>query len=270
MCKTSRYWKVSSPMIFLLCGILAPVVGCLGCATIPVQEERSEINLGDNLRLHRLQQDIWLHISEKDLPGYGPFPSNGLLIRSGRESLLIDTPWTESQTRRLFVWAEKQLKAPITAVIGTHAHDDRLGGLAEVHRRGVATFGLTLTAELAPKSGLEPPRFTFQDEMLLQLPSFALTAWYPGPGHSRDNIVVWIAEPGILFAGCLVKSLAANSLGFIGDADLNRWPATIEAVKNRFPGATLVIPGHGEPGGIELLDHTLELLRAQLTQDRQE
>jgi metallo-beta-lactamase class B VIM len=34
-------------------------------------------------------------------------------------------------------------------------------------------------------------------------------------------------------------------------------------VRERFGAAAIVVPGHGEPGGPELLDHTLELLAGQ-------
>lgn len=43
------------------------------------------------------------------------------------------------------------------------------------------------------------------------------------------------------------------------DANVKAWPTTIKNVKSTFPGATLIIPGHGDIGGQELLDYTIKL-----------
>lgn len=83
-------------------------------------------------------------------------------------------------------------------------------------------------------------------------------AFYPGPGHTSDNIVLKFRRA--LFAGCLIKALDAPDLGFIGDADVASWPASVRRVAARYPKVT-VIPGHGQ---IDLegasYQHTLDLL----------
>jgi len=43
------------------------------------------------------------------------------------------------------------------------------------------------------------------------------------------------------------------------DANINAWPLTIENIKRLFPQTKIVIPGHDEPGGKELLDYTFNL-----------
>ncbi|MDP4204044.1 MAG: CfiA family subclass B1 metallo-beta-lactamase, partial [Bacteroidota bacterium] len=74
------------------------------------------------------------------------------------------------------------------------------------------------------------------------------------------NIVVWIPSEKILFAGCMVKEMKANTKGNLSDADVKAWPSTIKKVMAKFPSARIVIPGHGEAGGFELLQHTLEVV----------
>ena len=63
----------------------------------------------------------------------------------------------------------------------------------------------------------------------------------------------------------MVKSLYSKTLGYTKEADLKNWPRTLRKIKTKYAQACLVIPGHGDPGGLELLDHTLELLKT-LTQ----
>jgi len=58
----------------------------------------------------------------------------------------------------------------------------------------------------------------------------------------------------------MVKSLTSKNLGNTADGDLIAYPKTIDKLIRKFPSATIVIPGHGEFGGIELIKHTKELL----------
>jgi metallo-beta-lactamase class B len=73
--------------------------------------------------------------------------------------------------------------------------------------------------------------------------------------------VAWLPRQKILFGGCLVKAAKDKSLGYIKDADLGEWPKTIVRVENEFQDATMIIPGHGDVGGKDLLLHTIELLQ---------
>jgi metallo-beta-lactamase class B len=72
---------------------------------------------------------------------------------------------------------------------------------------------------------------------------------------------VWLPGQAVLFGGCFMRARAATSLGFIGDADLAAWPRSLESTRAAFPAVRVIVPGHGQPGGPELFDHTLELLR---------
>ncbi len=54
----------------------------------------------------------------------------------------------------------------------------------------------------------------------------------------------------------------AAGLGNTADADPAEWPKTLENVLKSYPSAKIVIPGHGNPGGIDLIRHTLDLLTA--------
>ena len=54
----------------------------------------------------------------------------------------------------------------------------------------------------------------------------------------------------------MCKSLNSENLGNIADGDLSEYPKTIDKVINRFKSAKVVIPGHGQIGGLDLLLHT--------------
>lgn len=84
----------------------------------------------------------------------------------------------------------------------------------------------------------------------------AIEVFYPGPGHSSDNIVVWLPEHKFLFGGCFVKSLNSKSLGYTDDADIEKWPHSMQKLINNYPTVKRVLPGHGKIGNTELLTHT--------------
>ncbi len=222
---------------------------------------QEKIEPSKDVEVYTLAPGIWRHVTYKEMEGWGRVPANGLIVQDPMHAIMIDTPWTPEQTAVLLDWVEKNLKAKVEAVIVGHSHVDCLGGLPEIHRRGIKSIGLDKTRELALAAGVEAPRQTFTDEYKLKVGRRKLVLFYPGAGHTVDNIVTWIPDGKVLFGGCLVKAGDAKTLGNTTEADLAAWPATLAKVKSRFPEIRLIVPGHGDPGGPGLIEHTLELLK---------
>jgi glyoxylase-like metal-dependent hydrolase (beta-lactamase superfamily II) len=219
------------------------------------------VQLGDDLAVEPIADGVWLHTSYLEVEPWGRTPANGIVVVSGSEAALIDTPWTDEQTGRLMAWAAVHLDATVSTVVATHSHQDCAGGLGAAHRAGASTYGLMRTAELAAARGDVAPRVRFEERLDILLGERLLELRYVGPGHTEDTLVVWLPDVGLLFGGCLVRSANGTSLGYTAEADLVRWPATIETLQRRYGQARLIVAGHGRPGGNELLTHTLELLR---------
>ncbi len=237
------------------------VVACLAAGSPP-----PAIRLAGGLELERLEDDLWLYRASIEMDGH-PVGANGLVIGGPQGAIVIDTPWNDELTARLLDWAESSF-GPIAAVIATHFHADRLGGIAEVRRRGIPSYGHAETARLAVATELPPPGSSFEDELLLTTGDRTVELLFPGPGHSPDNSVVWLPRERLLFGGCLVKSAAAKGLGNLGDAVVDGWPASLERLLARYPDARIVVPGHGAAGGLEAVRHTLDLVRRHLSEGR--
>ncbi|MCK5059126.1 MAG: hypothetical protein KAT34_20930 [Candidatus Aminicenantes bacterium] len=58
----------------------------------------------------------------------------------------------------------------------------------------------------------------------------------------------------------MIRSANSKNLGYTKEADLENWPAAIRTLKEKYGEAKIVIPGHGKPGSLNLLGHTLKLL----------
>jgi len=206
----------------------------------------------------RLGPSAYLHRST-DAHGV---PSNGLVavVRGGL--LLIDTAWTEEQTEAILSWGDEVLALPWVGAVITHDHADRDGGLGALVRRKIPTAALDLTVAKLERRGLRGVTTLFTARAAAFADPRGFEAFYPGPGHASDNIVIAFPGAGILFGGCLIKSAEAKDLGFTGDADLASWPAAVGRVAEKYGQSTVVVPGHGPVDlGHAACPHTLDLLK---------
>lgn len=218
--------------------------------------------LGDDVLVTELAPGVWRHTSWSTHDGTR-VPANGLVLRDGDDIVLVDTAWGEEPTAVLLDWIEHALGKPVSRVVATHSHEDRVGAPSTLAARGIPLLVHPETAPLAAHRGVTTTQpltgFAGTDAVTLG----GIEIFHPGAAHAPDNVVVWIPRGRILFGGCAVKSADATELGFVGDADLGHWPDAIRAIRRRYPGASIVVPGHGEPGDAALIAHTLELLAAR-------
>jgi metallo-beta-lactamase class B len=234
---------------------------CLGgCRAHETKESQGDdIVVSEDVVLHLIAPDVWVHTSYAELPQYGRVPANGLLVVDGAEAMLIDLPWTDEQTAALFEWINAKCGARVTTVVPTHFHEDCMGGLREAHRRRAVSHALDRTCLAASRRQLPMPQNAFLEEIALTCGGTRVDVRYFGAGHTTDNVVAWLPRKKVLFAGCLVRSANATSLGNTEDVDLKAYPATLRKVRAAHPQAKIVVPGHGAWGGLELINHTLVL-----------
>ncbi|GJL91117.1 subclass B1 metallo-beta-lactamase [Hyphococcus sp.] len=217
--------------------------------------------------LEKIAGGVWIHKSYKDVPPWGPVLSQGLVVRTEGGVVLVDTAWTDEETETLLSLIERDLgETPDIAII-THAHEDKMGGMKALQEHGIGGRAHPLTNEDATARGLRKTMFSILDgrdrEMLLGAQDEqGVTVFYPGPGHTRDNIVVYYAPAKVLFGGCLIRPGGTDNLGNTADADIGHWAKAVRNVAAAFPDAEIVIPSHGPMGGRELLDHTIALAEA--------
>jgi metallo-beta-lactamase class B VIM len=218
-----------------------------------------EWRTGDLLLVTELAPGIWRHVSWREIDGQR-VPSNGLVVRDGDEIVIVDTAWGEEPTVALLDWVQAEIGKPVARVIATHSHEDRVGAPRTLAERGIPLLVHPKTAEIVAQRGVtttQPlPGFADADAVRVG----GLEVFYPGAAHTRDNVVVWIPSARVLVGGCAVKSADARDLGYVAEADLASWPGAMRKVRERYGEAAIVVPGHGEPGDLALLDHTVELV----------
>lgn len=221
-----------------------------------------EVYRSEAIVVTRISENAYVHTSYLQTNDFGLVPCNGLVVTGGQEAYVFDTPTDDPGSQELIQWIQSNLKLEIKGVLPTHFHNDCLGGLQEFQHKGIPSYASNHTIGLAKENNFILPQHGFSDSLELKVGGKTILAKYFGEGHTRDNVVVYFPNEDVLFGGCLIKELGANK-GFLGDANVNSWSNTVEAVKNRFPDAKIVVPGHGAFGNIDLLDYTINLFKTR-------
>jgi metallo-beta-lactamase class B len=215
------------------------------------------------IRVRPIADKVYVHTTYHTYPGNKDLvPANGLIISTTKGAILVDTGWDSDQTLQILRWVADSLHQRVRMAVITHAHEDRLGGIPALRANHIKVISSPVTTQRAMARQLDAPTAALKPYTLIKAGSTRLELFYPGPGHSPDNLVAWLPRQRVLFGGCLVKEMAAPTPGNVDDADLKKWPGAVRTVAVRYPKAAVVVPGHGAWGGLELLNHTLEILRA--------
>lgn len=191
----------------------------------------------------------------------GPYPSNSMYLVTPKGAVMFDTPWDSTQFQPLLDSIYARHRQRVVLCISTHFHKDRTAGLAFLQQQGIATWSSAMTLELCRQRHENQAAHTFTKDTTFNIGDYSFRTFYPGPGHTKDNIVIWLPEDKVLYGGCFVKSTEAPTIGFVGDGDLTAYPSSIMRLIKEFPHPTYIIPGHLGWTDNRSLEYTLKLVQ---------
>ena len=189
------------------------------------------------------------------------FISNAGFIVTSQGVVVIDALGSPELARRLVAEIAKVTRQRIHTVIVTHYHADHIYGLqvfkdlgARIVAHAAARDYLTSdTAQLrlqVSRQDLWPwidekTRLVAADEWLhgtqeLVIGSVRLVVQPVGPSHTAEDLVVYMPQKKVLFAGDLVFR---NRIPYVGQADSQHWMQAITHLQ-KFDTQWMV-PGHG-------------------------
>jgi metallo-beta-lactamase class B len=245
----------------------------LACAAAPAYAANGEPDflqlpvqgmerVGPTMWVKSLVPDVWITCCTFDAGGrFGWVPANGLVIAGEPGPTIVGAGCDREQGALLLQIAARVARAPAAQAIATHFHSDHTGGIEAMRAANVPVYAHPYSVGLAQAYGHPVPapvRGLEKGPVSLG----AIELFYPGAGHTRDNITVWHAESGVLFGGCLVRATTDNQIGSVSDADIGAYPASIARLIERYPQRRLTIPGHGSAAG-DALEWTRRLLVAR-------
>ena len=193
--------------------------------------------------------------------------NNAGFIRGKDGLILIDTCFTEKRTRAYLDAVRKVSPLPMKTLVNTHHHGDHTHGNYlvpeaaiighELCRQTVIDTGLQALHPLFPNVEwgdleLAPPFITFNDRMELftgESGDLRIELIFMGPAHTTNDIVAWLPERKLLFAGDLIFN---EGTPFVAMGSVS---GSLQALKRlRELGAETIIPGHGPVCGPEVMD----------------
>lgn len=229
-----------------------------GCNPPKGIEEMDGQYVSENLIIQKISDHIYMHTTFLNTESFGKVPCNGMVVFDDDQAVVFDTPTSNEVAEELIHWLKDSLKAEITGVIATHFHEDCLGGLQAFHNYNIPSYANHRTIMLAKERQLVLPQNSFEEFLELNVGNQQIHAGFFGEGHTKDNIIGYFPAEKIMFGGCLIKEMNAAK-GNLEDANLKDWSATVKKLKATYSQTAIVIPGHGELGGTELLDYTIKL-----------
>lgn len=239
-----------------------PVVGTLTLNTTFWSKEDSAVYKSDDLQIRKLSEHVYVHTSFLNTDTFGRVACNGMIVINGNEAVVFDTPADNRSSEELIKYLIGTLKTTVNALIPTHFHADCVGGLGAFNAHNIPAYASTQTIELLKKKGQTSIESIkgFDETLTLPIGDKKVYAEFFGEGHTKDNVIGYFPNDNALFGGCLIKEVGATK-GNLEDANVAAWPGTVSKLKQKYPQAKIVVPGHGKPGGTELLDYTIHLFQ---------
>ena len=189
------------------------------------------------------------------------FISNAGFVVTPAGVVVIDALGSPALAERLLAEIRKITPLPVTHVILTHYHADHIYGLQTFKAQGARiiaqrsgqeylnsdTARLRLEAskkDLAPWIN-EKTQLVSADQWIdgpteLTLGGMQFSLQPAGPSHTPEDLVVYLPQEKVLFAGDLVFR---NRIPFVGQADSGHWIESLQSLL-RFDAA-VIVPGHG-------------------------
>lgn len=216
---------------------------------------------GADLTITRLTGDFYIYTTYNVYKGER-IPANGMYLVTNEGVVLFDTPWDTAQFQPLLDSIALRHHQKVVICIPTHFHDDRTAGLTYYRQQGIKTYATVLTDELCKKHNKQRAEFLIAKDTSFKIGGYRFETYYPGQGHTADNIVVWFKKERILYGACLIKSIEDEDLGYLGDANKYAYAATVRNVQQKCQQPKYVIVGHGDWTDTRSLSHTLEMAKA--------
>lgn len=186
-----------------------------------------------------------------------------------RGVILVDTVFTVARARALASAVKDITSKPVQTVVNTHHHGDHTHGNSLFP--GAAILGHDRCRQAVIRSGLEvtgwfpgvdwgsievrAPFITFADALAVYCDSIKADLRFMGPAHTDNDIVMWVEELGLLFAGDLVFN---GGTPFVVMGSLSGLLRALRELAG-YDIRTLV-PGHGPVCGPEVIGDQIEYL----------
>ena len=212
------------------------------------------------LKISHLTGDFYIYTTYSTYEG-SQIPANGMYVLTNNGVVLFDTPWDTTQFQPLLDSIKLKHDKSVNLCFATHWHSDRTEGLDYYRQQGIKTYTTFLTDEWSKKNNKKRAEFLMTKDTLFNTGQYSFEVYYPGEGHTADNIIVWFGKEKILYGGCLIKGAEAENLGYLGDANVLEYEKTLKKVQKKCPNPKFIIVSHHNWKNPNSLKHSIKLAK---------
>jgi metallo-beta-lactamase class B len=213
-----------------------------------------------NLKITHLTGDFYVY-STYNVYENTRIPAHGLYFITNDGVVLFDTPWDTTQFQPLLDSIKIKHNKNVHLCIATHWHGDRTQGLEYYKQKGIKTYTTALTDEFSKKNNMKRAEFLMTKDTTFQTGKYHFEVYYPGGGHTQDNVIIWFEKEKILYGGCLIKGAEAKNLGYLGDANINEYEKTLKKVKKKCRNPKHILVSHHDWTNTNSLKNSINLAK---------
>ncbi len=210
------------------------------------------------LKISHLTGNFYIYTTYNEYEGT-LIPAHGMYLVTNSGIVLFDTPWDTTQFQPLLDSIKLKHNKKPTVCIATHWHSDRTEGLEYYKQQGIKTYTTSLTDELCKINNKKRAEYLIAKDTVFNIGQYSFETYYPGEGHTKDNIIIWFKKEKILYGGCLIKGADAEDLGYMGDANATEYVSTLKKVQKKCPDPKFIIISHSDWNNINSLKHSIRL-----------
>ena len=251
----------------IVTAIFASLLGCV--STVATAQPAS-------IQAVQLAQGVWFVQGNSALGSTGNrnFISNAGFFVTDEGVVVVDALGSPALAQELLREIHRVTPQALRYVVVTHYHADHIYGLQTLAQAGAKVIGHASAREylnsdtaqrrleasridLAPwidaNTRLVPAdQWLATQETRFRLGSMDFVVDHVGPAHTPEDVVVFVPQLGVLFAGDLFFQ---GRIPFVGQADSRLWIQALNRLMKYQP--KIVIPGHGPASTNPMVDITM-------------
>lgn len=191
--------------------------------------------------------------------------------------LLVDADFAAMADKIRAALKTAGTEAAVRFVINTHYHYDHTGGnlafaqggavvigaqqlRARLMSGGTAGNGAGIKREIKPVEGAALPTVTFDHELTVHLNGEDIRVVHYPHAHTDGDSVVYFAKANTVAMGDIYRRPGFPFIDLDGGGSIDGMIDACQAVLKSVPADAHIVPGHGEPGGVEDLRTYLKML----------
>lgn len=228
--------------------------------TVPLFFLQCSIFAQTKLNIVHLTGDFYVYTTYNTYEG-NQIPANGMYLVTSTGVVMFDTPWDTTQFQPLLDSIQLRHNKKVETCFATHWHSDKTAGLEYYRQQGIKTYTTVLTDALSKKNNKKRAEFLMANDTVFTSGQYTFETYYPGEGHTADNIVIWFRKEKILYGGCLIKGADDENLGYLGDANVAAYAATLKNVQKKCRKPKFIIIAHSNWKNKRSLKHSIRLAK---------